>query len=194
MLDSTGTSPHKRNSQSHSHSAAQGDLLHQYAQQLSRQQLASYALAPAAPAAPAAGPSTASAGRRGPPTPRPTPPRLAGPDPGRKVAIPRLKAPAPAPAVPDPTATQRYRISHACEPCRIRKTKCSGEKPICSHCRLVGISCYYGNNKRDRDKEELSSLRDKVDKYEQLLDRLIPTLSRSWQEQIAQIYQPVSVY
>ncbi|KAK9450553.1 fungal-specific transcription factor domain-containing protein [Limtongia smithiae] len=68
------------------------------------------------------------------------------------------------------------RISHACEPCRIRKTKCSGKTPICSHCQAFGIACYYASNKRDRIKEELLNLRDKVQKYEQAIRTVVPSL------------------
>ncbi|KAK9462110.1 fungal-specific transcription factor domain-containing protein [Lipomyces oligophaga] len=68
------------------------------------------------------------------------------------------------------------RIAHACEPCRIRKTKCSGERPTCSHCQAFGIGCYYAHNKRDRIKEELQTLRDKVRRYDAALRDLAPVL------------------
>ncbi|RAL59617.1 hypothetical protein DID88_006476 [Monilinia fructigena] len=35
------------------------------------------------------------------------------------------------------------RIRQACEPCRRKKTRCPGEKPICSHCSRLRQNCYY---------------------------------------------------
>ncbi|KAK7207261.1 fungal-specific transcription factor domain-containing protein [Myxozyma melibiosi] len=88
------------------------------------------------------------------------------------------------------TASRGPRISHACEPCRIRKTKCSGDKPVCSHCQSFGIGCYYANNKRDRTKEELQNLRGKVTKYESILKKLQRTLPRSSREDIDDVLRP----
>ncbi|ETN37423.1 uncharacterized protein HMPREF1541_08414, partial [Cyphellophora europaea CBS 101466] len=30
------------------------------------------------------------------------------------------------------------RIRQACEPCRRKKSRCPGEKPVCSHCARLG--------------------------------------------------------
>ncbi|KAA8571160.1 hypothetical protein EYC84_000505 [Monilinia fructicola] len=35
------------------------------------------------------------------------------------------------------------RIRQACEPCRRKKTRCPGEKPMCSHCSRLRQNCYY---------------------------------------------------
>ena len=70
-----------------------------------------------------------------------------------KVAIPRLKA---KPDVAGDGTTRsggRHRVNHACEPCRHRKTKCSGERPVCRHCQDFKIDCYYADGKRDRAKK-----------------------------------------
>ncbi|EXA29326.1 hypothetical protein FOVG_19172 [Fusarium oxysporum f. sp. pisi HDV247] len=32
---------------------------------------------------------------------------------------------------------------HACEPCRKKKSKCTGEKPICSFCQRLKANCFY---------------------------------------------------
>lgn len=42
---------------------------------------------------------------------------------------------------------ERVRTSHACEPCRERKTKCDGERPSCRRCLHTGASCHYGYRK-----------------------------------------------
>lgn len=69
-----------------------------------------------------------------------------------KIAIPRLKKSAD--AVPSSARSSgRHRVNHACEPCRQRKTKCSGERPICKHCQDFKISCFYADGKRDRAKK-----------------------------------------
>ena len=49
-------------------------------------------------------------------------------------------------------AAEKQRVRHACEPCRSRKTKCSGERPTCAHCLEHRIECRYGDGKRDRAK------------------------------------------
>lgn len=69
-----------------------------------------------------------------------------------KVAIPRLKRSF---ETTDAAAKPggRHRVTHACEPCRHRKTKCSGERPTCRHCQDFKIECYYADGKRDRVKK-----------------------------------------
>lgn len=69
-----------------------------------------------------------------------------------KVAIPRLKRSADTQeGLSKPGG--RHRVTHACEPCRHRKTKCSGERPMCRHCLDFKIQCYYADGKRDRVKK-----------------------------------------
>ena len=67
-----------------------------------------------------------------------------------KVAIPRLPRDTDSTPV---NQTEKSRVSHACEPCRQRKTKCSGERPVCKHCEEFQINCYYADGKRDRTKK-----------------------------------------
>lgn len=52
-----------------------------------------------------------------------------------KVAIPRRP----------PGKTQRYnrRVPRACESCSQRKTKCSGDVPLCRQCQNLRTVCYY---------------------------------------------------
>ncbi|KAL8663952.1 MAG: hypothetical protein Q9168_008006 [Polycauliona sp. 1 TL-2023] len=85
--------------------------------------------------------------------------------------IPRLKR-----SSDDPSATgssnseqNKHRVTHACEPCRQRKTKCSGERPVCKHCEDFNISCLYEDGKRDRTRKEYNSMAARVSEYEALL-------------------------
>jgi hypothetical protein len=75
-----------------------------------------------------------------------------------KIAIPRLKKTAAAAASTSARSSGRHRVNHACEPCRQRKTKCSGERPTCTHCQDFKIACYYADGKRDRAKKYLLSM------------------------------------
>lgn len=71
-----------------------------------------------------------------------------------KIAIPRLRRGSDgASAVGSSTVGDKHRVSHACEPCRHRKTKCSGERPVCKHCEDFRINCVYTDGKRDRTKK-----------------------------------------
>lgn len=67
-------------------------------------------------------------------------PSLAG---NAKVAIPRQNA-----------ATPRYsrRVPLACVSCRQRKTKCSGDTPVCRQCKELRIGCQYPVSWRERTK------------------------------------------
>ncbi|KAL4754103.1 hypothetical protein BDW72DRAFT_158463 [Aspergillus terricola var. indicus] len=77
-----------------------------------------------------------------------------------KVAIPRQKSAAP-----------RYsrRVPLACETCRMRKTKCSGDTPICRQCLELRVECRYPVSWRERTKGQISKLSVKSDDYERLL-------------------------
>lgn len=72
-----------------------------------------------------------------------------------KVAIPRLKRSLDAQEGSSKPGG-RHRVTHACEPCRHRKTKCSGERPVCRHCLDFKIQCYYADGKRDRVKKYIT--------------------------------------
>ena len=69
-----------------------------------------------------------------------------------KIAIPRLKKTTET-ASNSAITNGRHRVNHACEPCRQRKTKCSGERPVCTHCQDFKIACFYADGKRDRAKK-----------------------------------------
>ncbi|KAF3188653.1 hypothetical protein TWF788_000398 [Orbilia oligospora] len=94
-----------------------------------------------------------------------------------KVAIPRLKRDSDVAGWGGEgrrgsSSGDKNRTSHACEPCRTRKTKCNGERPSCRHCLDFKITCYYGDGKRERAKNEIRYLQERVDTYEKALETI----------------------
>ncbi|PYH91081.1 C6 transcription factor [Aspergillus ellipticus CBS 707.79] len=87
-----------------------------------------------------------------------------------------VSGPAPKVAIPRTTSfssqSQRRRSARACEPCRQRKIKCDGNKPVCRQCVDHNISCLYVDVKRIRDQKQLGFLGKRVENYEQLLQEL----------------------
>ncbi|KAJ5577079.1 hypothetical protein N7535_004005 [Penicillium sp. DV-2018c] len=81
-----------------------------------------------------------------------------------KVAIPRQRV----------VAAPRYnrRVPRACESCRQRKTKCSGDTPVCRQCRELRVTCKYPLGWRERTKKQVGSLSEKVHEYENMLKEL----------------------
>lgn len=51
------------------------------------------------------------------------------------------------------------RVAKACESCRQRKTKCSGDTPVCRQCRELRISCHYPDGMREKTKRYRTTLR-----------------------------------
>ncbi|KIW73231.1 hypothetical protein PV04_01365 [Phialophora macrospora] len=96
-----------------------------------------------------------------------------------KVAIPRLKRSIDASSEDAARSGGRHRVNHACEPCRHRKTKCSGERPVCRHCQDFKITCFYADGKRDRVKKQFGTLTEKVTDYEKLLTELLPKVDEA---------------
>ncbi|PGH11982.1 hypothetical protein AJ79_04569 [Helicocarpus griseus UAMH5409] len=88
-----------------------------------------------------------------------------------KVQIPRLLRPGQKQASP---TNERQRVSHACDPCRKRKSKCDGLRPVCSRCRDQEVNCIYLDGKREKQKRKAKNNAAKVAAYEQLLCELIP--------------------
>ncbi|KIY50728.1 hypothetical protein FISHEDRAFT_71052 [Fistulina hepatica ATCC 64428] len=41
----------------------------------------------------------------------------------------------------------RQRTTQACEKCRERKTKCSGDRPVCRRCTARGLTCVYAKDR-----------------------------------------------
>ncbi|KAJ6264195.1 ABC-transporter-regulating transcription factor [Drechslerella dactyloides] len=110
---------------------------------------------------------------RGPPTGPPTPDIVAS-TPGStssKVAIPRLKRDSEVANFGPQQGSEKSRVSHACEPCRQRKTKCDGGSP-CRHCTEFKINCFYGDGKREKAKNEARYLQERVETYEKTLENI----------------------
>ncbi|KAJ5287527.1 hypothetical protein N7478_003213 [Penicillium angulare] len=81
-----------------------------------------------------------------------------------KVAIPRSRG----------GIAPRYnrRVPRACESCRQRKTKCSGDTPICRQCRELRVTCNYPVGWKERTKKQVDKLTEKAHDYEALLKDL----------------------
>ena len=46
------------------------------------------------------------------------------------------------------------RCSQACIPCRTRKTKCNGSRPICGHCHTYNLPCSYQHEQKSAEDGE----------------------------------------
>ncbi|KAE8149445.1 fungal-specific transcription factor domain-containing protein [Aspergillus avenaceus] len=87
------------------------------------------------------------------------------------MAIPRLAEGAES-AFTSPGRFHRRHVSRACESCRQRKTKCTGDKSGCRNCREAGIICCYTDGKREKSKRQMASLEGKIQAYEDVLRKL----------------------
>lgn len=113
----------------------------------------------------------------------------------KKMAIPRLAEGAEA-AFSTPGRFHRRHVRRACESCRQRKTKCTGDKAGCRNCREAGIICCYTDGKREKSKRcvrstlysfilsdaryrQLASLSAKVQAYEGVIKKLSTRLGVS---------------
>lgn len=68
----------------------------------------------------------------------------------------------------------RQRTSRACDACRARKMKCDGQSPKCSQCQGQGLEeCFYSDKKNVRERKELSSSKNTIAMYEELLRDLL---------------------
>lgn len=143
-----------------------------------------------------------------PQSPQPPPP-AAVPGPGPGLAA---EAPAPAPAAlptrPGPTTTpkvaiprstsresasyRRRRSARACEPCRQRKIKCDGDKPVCRQCVENQISCAYLDIKRVREQKQLGVLGRRVEVYEALLREIEPEVEAGAARKIKRVLKVFS--
>ncbi|KAJ5294881.1 hypothetical protein N7508_009702 [Penicillium antarcticum] len=81
-----------------------------------------------------------------------------------KIAIPRQNQ--------DTTPRYSRRVPRACEACRRRKSKCSGDTPLCRQCRELGLICYYPVGWREKMTREVQRLSAAVQEYESLLHDL----------------------
>ncbi|KAF9894502.1 hypothetical protein FE257_006385 [Aspergillus nanangensis] len=73
-----------------------------------------------------------------------------------------------------PTKRQRSCVArHACDRCRVKKTRCDEEFP-CGLCRSVGVECLYSSRKAIRNSGELSSgeVRRVLSRFESTLETI----------------------
>lgn len=75
----------------------------------------------------------------------------------KKMAIPRLPEGTEA-SLSSLGRFHRRHVRRACESCRQRKTKCTGDKSGCRNCREAGIICCYTDGKREKSKRCVRSL------------------------------------
>lgn len=101
------------------------------------------------------------------------------------MAIPRLAEGAES-AFTSPGRFHRRHVRRACESCRQRKTKCTGDKSGCRNCREAGIICCYTDGKREKSKRS-------VDIYAYLLQTKL-TYYSSLNRQLASLSAKVHAY
>jgi len=125
-----------------------------------------------------------------------------------KIAIPRLRRKSDAKSMALAAGRYEHRVSHACEPCRHRKTKCSGEQPICKHCEDFNLVCAYADGKRLSTNKllprsqisvfrlicsrQLGSMAARLEEYERLLRELSVSASENDQARIERVFEKVS--
>ncbi|KAJ5671765.1 hypothetical protein N7507_000892 [Penicillium longicatenatum] len=65
------------------------------------------------------------------------------------------------------------RARQACEPCRRKKSRCPGEKPICSYCERLGQKCIYAGEAVEEGSDFAKNMEDRVSRIESKLEQLI---------------------
>ncbi|KAJ5982697.1 transcriptional regulator family: Fungal Specific TF [Penicillium sp. IBT 35674x] len=66
----------------------------------------------------------------------------------------------------------KHRVPRACESCRQRKTKCSGDTPVCRQCQILNGTCLYPLTSTEKVKRQVKKLSEKVQDYENALKSL----------------------
>ncbi|KAL2847672.1 hypothetical protein BJX68DRAFT_109271 [Aspergillus pseudodeflectus] len=67
------------------------------------------------------------------------------------------------------------RVRQACEPCRRKKSRCPGEKPVCSFCERLGQQCVYAQPEAEMPAADIAKRLSSVeDKLEELTRSLRP--------------------
>ncbi|KAJ5885154.1 hypothetical protein N7495_009664 [Penicillium taxi] len=97
-------------------------------------------------------------------------------------------------------ASTRDSHSFACDECRLRKSRCSKERPICLQCRQLNKECKYSPKvtRSPLTRQHLTYVEDRLHSFETALSRLFPgadldaTLRLLLQNQDAQPKQPSS--
>ncbi|KAL4912810.1 hypothetical protein BDW62DRAFT_193721 [Aspergillus aurantiobrunneus] len=101
-----------------------------------------------------------------------------------KMPISRL---GPGGRISAPKRTIRSHTSRACEQCRQRKTKCSGDRPTCKSCVTNQAPCAYTDGKREQLRITLEKYRKALNSMSKRLgeppEELLETLVREYDEQ-----------
>ncbi|KAL2819810.1 hypothetical protein BJX63DRAFT_445354 [Aspergillus granulosus] len=67
------------------------------------------------------------------------------------------------------------RVRQACEPCRRKKSRCPGEKPVCSFCERLGQQCFYAQGGTEMPAVDIANRLSSVEnKLEELARSLRP--------------------
>lgn len=86
--------------------------------------------------------------------------------------------------------SQGRRTVRACDPCRQRKMKCDGAKPVCSQCHAQGLAtCVYSETKIEQERSQVESAKAKIEAYEKLLRDIYNRVEASIAKQIASVLQ-----
>ncbi|KIY03019.1 uncharacterized protein Z520_01485 [Fonsecaea multimorphosa CBS 102226] len=73
------------------------------------------------------------------------------------------------------STVSKVRTSHACDRCRLMRTKCSGGER-CAKCVKDGAACVYGDRKRERNKKDLAESLDRISLLEEENAQLVGAL------------------
>ncbi|KAH8649721.1 hypothetical protein BGZ60DRAFT_389605 [Tricladium varicosporioides] len=81
------------------------------------------------------------------------------------------------------------RVRQACEPCRRKKSRCPGEKPVCSHCSRLRQNCFYAEDRQESDQpiRNLSPVRQPCPLTTSDNDRRLEERLRSVESQLAEV-------
>ncbi|KAJ5089907.1 hypothetical protein N7532_008591 [Penicillium argentinense] len=83
-------------------------------------------------------------------------------------------ATSPSRRAPSEDGRPAKRARQACEPCRRKKTRCPGEKPICSFCERLGQKCVYtGSEAVEEGSDFAKNIEDRVSRIESKLEQLV---------------------
>lgn len=109
----------------------------------------------------------------------------------RKMAIPRLVEGTES-VFTSPGRFHRRHVSRACESCRQRKTKCTGDKSGCRNCKETGIICCYTDGKREKSKRLVAESFDFISYFFGALN--MPTFTNLFQRQMASLEGKIQAY
>ncbi|KAJ5173148.1 hypothetical protein N7492_005741 [Penicillium capsulatum] len=71
------------------------------------------------------------------------------------------------------------RARQACTPCRRKKTRCPGEKPVCSFCERLGQKCVYAGTDVEEGSDFARNMDERVFRIETKLEQLIDLIAQT---------------